>query len=89
MSCTNEPARLYAQGLAELQVSELLFAEAAGKQLRGERIEAIELRDEALARQLKGLALLDQAVATYRRIAVEDGQRSDKYTHNLQRAVSG
>ncbi len=64
MSRNNDPAHLYKQGLAELQVSELLFAEAAGQQQRGERSKAIELRTEALARQLAGVALLDQAVAT-------------------------
>jgi hypothetical protein len=66
MSPSDEDARIQLRRLEHLNVSELLFAEAEAKLRRGERVEAMELRDEAEARRRIGLAMLDEAPAAHR-----------------------
>jgi hypothetical protein len=66
MDVTDNAARIYAQGLERLSVSELLVEEAAAKLRRAESAEAMELWLEALAYQREGFALLDAAVARQR-----------------------
>jgi hypothetical protein len=63
MRINNDAARMYAQGLERLKVSELLVAEAAAKLQRAEGTEALELWNEALACQREGFDLLDAARA--------------------------
>ncbi|MFL6211583.1 MAG: hypothetical protein ACJ74W_22230 [Pyrinomonadaceae bacterium] len=66
MDVTDNAARIYAQGLERLSVSELLIEEAAAKLRRAESVEALELWLEALACQREGFDLLDAALAHHR-----------------------
>lgn len=62
MKSITRSTHTYAKGLEQLRISELLLEEAVAKQQKRESIEALELREEALAYQTEGVALLDAAM---------------------------
>ena len=72
-SFSDDTAQISMQGLEQLKISELLLAEASAKRQRGETIEAMELRAEAIARRRAGLALLDDAAREPQRFFVKEG----------------
>jgi hypothetical protein len=74
MDVMDNAARIYAQGLERLSVSELLIEEAAAKLRRAESVEALELWLEALAFQREGFDLLDAALARQRAQAEGAGE---------------
>ena len=71
MRRSDNTAQINVQGLEQLKISELLLAEASAKRQRGETIEAMELREEALARRRAGLAMLDEATRERERFFVK------------------
>ena len=64
MRLSDDTTRINLKGLEGLKISELLLAEASAKRRRGEIIEAMELRAEALARRRAALALLEEVTTT-------------------------
>jgi hypothetical protein len=63
MRRSDDPAHPDAQALEQLQISELLLAEASAKRRSGEIIEALELRAEARARRRAALSMLAEATS--------------------------
>ena len=66
MKGTSQSSQIYQKGLEQLRISQLLLEEAIAKQQKRETIEALELREEALAYQSRGVALIGEALTAQR-----------------------
>ena len=74
MRRSDDPAQPDAQALEQLQICELLLAEASAKRQSGEIIEALELRAEARARRRAALSLLAEATDEPQTLSVGGGK---------------
>jgi hypothetical protein len=74
MRRSDDPTHPDAQALEQLQISELLLAEASAKRQSGELIEALELRAEARVRRRAALSMLAEATGEAESLSVAGGQ---------------